>query len=85
MTSTAQNRKGDVVMTPTIQIDDQFLTVLEVADRLKLHPDSVRRLFLHEPGVVVLATPKKGRRVYRTIRIPVSVYRRVLTRLTRIE
>jgi hypothetical protein len=43
--------------------------------------DTVRRLFLHEPGVVVICFPRKGRRLYQTVRIPESVLRRVLERL----
>jgi hypothetical protein len=54
-------------------------------DTLKLKPDTVRRLFSTEPGVIVISAPKKGRRVYRTLRIPVSVYERVLTRMAHVE
>jgi hypothetical protein len=66
------------------QLAEQFLTVAEIADRLKLKPDTIRRLFSSEPGVVVICRPRKGKRVYRTIRIPVSVYDRVLTRFTHV-
>jgi hypothetical protein len=48
-------------------------------------PDTIRRLFLTEPGVIVISAPRKGRRVYRTLRIPISVYQRVLTRLAHVE
>jgi hypothetical protein len=65
--------------------DEQFLTVAEIGERLKVKPDTIRRLFSTEPGVIVISAPKKGRRVYRTLRIPVSVYERVLTRLAHIE
>jgi len=64
-----------------MQVDEQFLPVAEVADRLKVKPDTIRRLFLREPGVVIIRFPRKGKRVYRTVRIPVSVYHRVVTRL----
>lgn len=63
---------------------DQCLTVAEIAERLKLDPETVRRLFSHEPGVIVICIPKKGRRVYRTLRIPEPVFRRVVTRFTQV-
>ncbi len=65
-------------------IDERFLTVLEVAERLKVNDETVRRLFLDEPGVLVICFPRRGRRVYRTLRIPESVFQRVLTRLTKV-
>jgi hypothetical protein len=65
-------------------IDERFLTVLEVAERLKVNEDTVRRLFLNEPGVIVLCFPRKGRRLYRTLRIPEPVFQRVLTRFTKV-
>lgn len=69
------------VIKSQIQIDEQCLTVAEVAERLKVKPDTVRRLFMNEPGVIVIRFPRKGKRVYRTLRIPGSVYQRVVTRL----
>ena len=65
-------------------IDERFLTVTEVAERLEVNDDTVRRLFANEPGVVSICFPRKGRRVYRTLRIPQNVFERVLTRLTKI-
>jgi hypothetical protein len=65
-------------------IDERFLTVLEVAERLKVNDETVRRMFLNEPGVLVICFPRRGRRVYRTLRIPESVFQRVLTRLTKV-
>lgn len=65
-------------------IDQQFLTIVEVAERLKVNEDTVRRLFLNEPGVIVICFPRKGKRVYRTLRIPESVFQRVLTRLMKV-
>ena len=43
--------------------------------------DFIRRLFLHEPGVVVFCHHRPGRRVYRTLRIPASVALRVHVRM----
>lgn len=58
-------------------------TVREIAEQLKLDEKTIRRLFLHEPGVIVLERPRKGRRTYRTLRIPDDVLQRVLRRFTR--
>ncbi len=66
------------------KIDEEYLTVNEVAERLKVNEDTVRRLFLNESGVLVICIPRKGRRVYRTLRIPSAVFKRVLNRLTKI-
>ena len=65
-----------------IDADDVFLTVADVAERLKLNDETVRRLFVNGPGVVVICFPKRERRVYRTLRIPEKVFQRVLTRFT---
>src|SRR5260370_40421807 len=46
-----------------------------------MRDDFVRRLFLHEPGVVVFFHYRPGRRVYRTLRIPESVAQRVHRRM----
>jgi transcriptional regulator GlxA family with amidase domain len=69
----------------SVQIDtaDVFLTVRDVAERLKMNEDTVRRLFMNEPGVVVICFPKRGRRIYRTLRIPEAVLLRVLTRFVK--
>lgn len=47
--------------------NDTYFTVAEVAERLKINDDTVRRMFLDKPGVIVLYRPRKGRRVYRTL------------------
>jgi excisionase family DNA binding protein len=70
-------------MNGQVHVDEGYLTITEVAERLKVNEDTVRRLFQSEPGVLVICFPRKGRRVYRTLRIPEAVFRRVLTRLTR--
>ena len=69
---------------PATAIDQQFLTIVDVAERLKVNEDTVRRLFLNEPGVIVICFPRKGKRVYRTLRIPESVFQRVVTRLMKV-
>lgn len=70
-------------MSAQVETAEVMLTVRDVADRLKVNEETVRRLFLNEPGVVVICFPKRGRRVYRTLRIPETVLRRVLTRFVR--
>jgi hypothetical protein len=56
----------------------------EVADLWKFNVETIRRLFQDEPGVMMLQAPvKKGRRPYKTIRIPQSVLERVHKRLQR--
>jgi hypothetical protein len=64
---------------------ERFLTVAEVAAMWGLSTVCVRRIFLQEPGVLVLGQrqeqAKLRRRVYRTLRIPESVVARVRQRL----
>lgn len=56
----------------------------DVAALWKLDVQTIRRTFQDEPGVVVLQSPiKKGKRPYKTIRIPQSVLERVHKRLQR--
>jgi hypothetical protein len=56
----------------------------EVAELWQFNVETIRRLFQDEPGVLVLqAAVKKGRRPYKTIRIPQSVLERVHKRLQR--
>ena len=71
-------------MNARVDINESCLTVAEVAARLKVNEETVRRLFLNEPGVIVICSPRKGIRVYRTVRIPESVYARVVTRFTKV-
>jgi hypothetical protein len=56
----------------------------EVAVLWNLNVETIRRIFQDEPGVVVLQGPiKRGKRPYKTIRIPQSVLERVHKRLQR--
>lgn len=68
-------------MNPT---DERCLTVTDVAERLNVDAGTVRRLFADEPGVVIITFPRRGRRQYRTLRIPEAVFRRVVMRLTKV-
>jgi len=62
---------------------ERHFTVAEIAAMWNLSPDSVRRIFEREPGVLALggdgSTRHKGR--YITLRIPESVVERVHRRL----
>jgi hypothetical protein len=66
-----------------ISVPQTVFTVAEVAELLKVNEETIRRLFLDEPGVIVISFPRKGKRVYRTVRIPEDVLRRVITRVSR--
>lgn len=55
----------------------------ELGELWGLSADSIRRLFLREPGVLLISEgATRGKRRYRTLRIPVSVAERVHRRLT---
>jgi uncharacterized protein YqiB (DUF1249 family) len=71
-------------MNAGVDINETCLTVAEVAERLKVNEETARTLFLNEPSVIVICYPRKGVRVYRTLRIPESVYTRVVTRFTKV-
>jgi len=67
-----------------VDVTDTLLTVEEVAERLKVNAETVRRLFMSEPGVIVIWFPRKGKRIYRTLRVPERVYERVLNRMVKV-
>lgn len=60
-------------------------TVAEIASLWGMSSDTVRRLFIREPGVLVIQHPRRRTRPYKTLRIPESVMRRVYARLTNQE
>lgn len=62
--------------------EERHLSPAEIGSMWNLSEDAVRRLFEKEPGVLVLANPKPGRRRYRTLRIPESVALHVYGRLS---
>jgi hypothetical protein len=54
----------------------------ELGELWGLSADSIRRLFLHEPGVLVISEgTARGKRRYRTLRIPAPIAERVHRRL----
>lgn len=63
---------------------ERHFSVEELAQIWNMSEDFVRRLFLHELGVVVFYRQQPGRRVYRTLRIPESVALRVHRRMRKV-
>lgn len=61
---------------------ERHYTVAEIASMWNLAPDTIRRLFEREPGVLVLGEMNggKGKRRYTTLRVPASVVERVYRR-----
>jgi hypothetical protein len=57
-------------------------TTAELAERWKLSVDTIRSLFEREPGVMIVQRPRRGVRLYRTLRIPESAAARVYNRFT---
>jgi hypothetical protein len=47
-----------------------------------IKPDTIRRLFVDEPGVIVIQKKRKGTRTYRTILVPESVLSRKIQSMT---
>jgi hypothetical protein len=63
--------------------DEPVFTPEELAAARKLHPATIRKLFVDEPGVFRLGHKGSGRRrQYFTLRIPASVAARVFQRMT---
>jgi hypothetical protein len=63
-----------------MDVNEPVFTLGDLAKRFRLDEKTVRRMFEREPGVLVITFPQKGRRTYRTIRVPQSVLERVLAR-----
>ncbi len=61
---------------------EHHYTVLELAKLWNVSTDLVRKIFLTEPGVIIISRRRRGPRIYRTLRIPHSVAMRVYHRLT---
>ena len=70
-------------MQTTDAPNDPVFTAEELARDKKLHPATIRKLFLDEPGVIRLGhSHARGRRQYYTLRIPRSVADRVFGQMT---
>jgi hypothetical protein len=77
------HRKLLIAMQLTELLNEPHFTPEELAKPRKLHPATIRKLFLHEEGVILLGHPSRsGKRQYFTLRIPASVAQRVFARMT---
>jgi len=64
-------------------VAERHYVVAEIAALWNLSADKVRELFEREPGVLVIGDRNpRGKRRYRTLRIPQTVVDRVYTRLS---
>ena len=61
---------------------EDFFTVAELATKWNLSEDVIRKEFENEPGVLKLARARKGKRAYKTLRIPAEVAERVRRRMS---
>lgn len=76
------NSSGDSNGGPHSLFQERHYTVGEIAETWNLSPDVVIEMFEREPGVLVRGNGgKKGKRRYRTLRIPESVVERVHRRM----
>lgn len=73
---------ADQTPTPSSVVFEHHYSAAEIGSMWNLSEDAVRRLFEKEPGVLVLSNPKRGKRRYRTLRIPETVAQRVHRRLS---
>ncbi len=55
---------------------ERHYTVTELAQQWNLSRDTIRRMFENEPESSSSDTPKRNKRIYRTLRIPESVAKR---------
>jgi hypothetical protein len=66
-------------------VTERHYAAREVARILSLSDDKVRRMFQDEPGVLVIGDQStKHKRRYTTLRIPESVLRRVIRRMSNV-
>lgn len=70
-------------MQPTNPLTETVYTLNELAAILKVCRDTARKLVIDEPGVIRIGhATRRNRRSYLTLRVPESVVRRVVARLT---
>jgi hypothetical protein len=69
----------DTTFWMVFKMEEPFYTIAEIAEILKVSTDKITRMFEGEPGVVDLGSPEKShKRRYRVLRIPQSVFNRVI-------
>jgi hypothetical protein len=78
-------KRQEVVQFAESPTFEDFLTPQDIAAKLKVHPKTIQRMFIDEPGVLILGKESRrdGKRPCITLRIPPSVAQRVLQRKTR--
>ena len=87
MAATLQFDKSVVPMDAVgVASIERHYTPMEIGELWNLSADCVRKMFEHEPGVLVIGNPqlRRGRRSYTTLRIPQSVLERVHRRLSKV-
>jgi hypothetical protein len=73
-------------MEADLTLDPQYCySTKELAFRWNLSAETLRRIFLKEPGVLIFRNQQAGKRIFRTMRIPGSVAIRVKNRMTVME
>lgn len=72
---------NELVKPPSLE---KHFSPKELAALWAVSPDTIRRFFLREPGVLILNDGGRGKRRYRTLRIPASVAERFHRRLTKV-
>lgn len=80
-TKADQRQAGDPVPKTASMETPRVCTVDEIAALTGFHRDTITKMFENEPGVLILERPgKMNKRRYRSIRIPLAVYERVIRR-----
>lgn len=64
----------------TSTLTERHYTIKELVLSWHCSRDTIRRRFEHEDGVIIIYTPRRGKRRYRLILIPESVALRVYSR-----
>jgi hypothetical protein len=81
-----RERHAPAPPTPAPSFSDRHYSVAQISKTWGLSPDATRKIFEHEPGVLVIgdALGGRGKRRYRTFRIPEPVLERVHRRLSNV-
>jgi hypothetical protein len=80
--ATQSKRKPTKSRSPMDDSTPENFTVAQLARKWNLSEDVIRREFENEEGVLKLARARKGKRPYKTLRIPAAVAERVKRRLS---
>lgn len=75
---------ADVKASEASPVLERHYSPQEVAEIWNLSTDCIRKIFEHEPGVLVVGQPMRGKRGYKTLRIPHAVLMRVHKRMSKV-